>query len=218
MTDQTDSHFVTAELERTDCFLCRPAARLLADIDNDFFTMAGLGPLSPCYAIIATIRHLDQLGDVSAIDNFSHYVERIRHTLTERFGSCRLTEHGHSPLCTLANSQTVHCFHPHVLLFPGAPAIQTSANQHFLSGGVVFDSLAEALKYGRDLDQYLLVSDTPTSFSVYSAAGGLPRQFARALIAEQIGDIERASWRDFPGIATAEENAEFLRALIRGDS
>ncbi len=218
MTVETDNYFGTTELERADCFLCRPAVRFLADVGSDSFTMAGIGPLTSCYAIVATIEHLDQLKDASAIERFAEYVDQIRLILVKAFGTCALTEHGHTPLCTLANAQTVHCYHPHILLFPGVQGIQTGADQYFSTQGNTFNSLAEALKFARDLDQYLLVSDAPTSFSVYPAEAGLPRQFARALVAEQVGSIERASWRDFPGLEEAEKNAAILKTIINGDS
>jgi hypothetical protein len=176
--------------------------------------MAGIGPLAPCYAIVATIEHLDQLKDPSEIEEFAKYVERIRAVLVKEFGNCLLTEHGHTPLCTLADAHTVHCYHPHVLLFPATPGIQTAAAQYFEASGTGFRSLSEALKFGRDLDQYFLVSDSASTFDVYPAKDGLPRQFARALVAEQVGNIERASWRDFPEFNEAERNAVKLKALL----
>jgi len=218
MTTQPAQYFSTTEVGRTDCFLCRPAARLLADVGPESFTMAGIGPLTPCYAIVSTIEHLDQLKDTAAIEKFAAYAAEIRRALINEYGSCLLTEHGHSPLCTLADAQTIHCFHPHVLLFPGAPGIQDNAAQSFKNESNIFSSLSDALKYGRNLDQYFLVSDTPASFSVYPAGGGLPRQFARVLVAEQLGIVEQASWRDFPALQEAEKNAAHLKEIIKGDS
>jgi hypothetical protein len=218
MTTEIAHEFATSEVERTDCFLCRPVARLLADVGPESFTMAGIGPLTPCYAIVSTVEHLDQLKDTEAIEKFATYADGIRRALVAVYGSCVLTEHGHSPLCTLANTHTVHCFHPHVLLFPGAPGIQGSATQSLQNEASTFTSLADALKFGRDLDQYLLVSDTPTSFSVFPAEGGLPRQFARGLVAEALGNIDHASWREFPALEEAVANAAKLKAIIKGDS
>jgi hypothetical protein len=218
MTTESLDYFASTEVGRADCFLCRPAARLLADIGVDSFTMAGAGPLTPCYAIVSTTQHLDQLKDTGTIERFAAYTDKIRGALVDAFGSCVLTEHGHSTLCTLANTQTVHCFHPHILLFPGAPNIQESATDTLQNKACTFTSLVNALKFGRDLDQYLLVSDTPASFSVFPAEGGLPRQFARALIAERLGCIERASWRQFPALEEAEMNAAKLKMIIKGNS
>ena len=218
MITEPADYFATTEVGRTDCFLCRPAARLLADVGPESFTMAGIGPLTPCYAIVSTIEHLDQLKDNVAIEKFAAYADKIRLALIKEYGTCLLTEHGHSPLCTLADAHTVHCFHPHVLLFPGAPCIQESATESLRNEPGTFTSLVDALKFGWDLDQYLLVSDTPTSFSVFPAEGGLPRQFARALVAERLDSIDQASWREFPALEESEENAAKLKAIIKGDS
>ena len=211
------SSFATYELERTDCFLCRPAVRLLVDVAPKFFTIAGIGPLSPGYAIVATIEHLDKIRDATTIQQFSDYTGKIRQILTNQFGSCLLTEHGHSPLCTLADTKNVHCFHPHVLLFPGAPSILDSADECFSDGGTTFSTLAAALKFGVALPQYLLISESTSSFKVYPVAEGLPRQFARVLVAEQQGNEELASWRTHPGFDMAEKNAHQIKVLLRGE-
>jgi len=208
--------FAKSEIERTDCFLCRPASRLLIDVEQTVFTIAGIGPLSPCYAIVATIEHLDQIRDTATIEQFAEYAEKIRQVLTNQFGSCLMTEHGHSPLCTLDNKKSVHCFHPHILLFPGAPSIIDSADEWFVNGGSRFNSLKNALKYGVDLAQYLLISESTESFKVYHVNEGLPRQFARALVAEQQGNDEHASWRTHPKIDLAEENASQIKKLLHG--
>lgn len=211
----SDCDFPILEATRKDCFLCRPATRLLVDVGAESFTMAGIGPQVPCYTIVSTIEHVDQLNDVCAIDEFASYVERIRSVLVKEFGSCLLTEHGHLPLCTLANTHTVHCYHPHVLLFPGVSGVQLAAAEQFQAQGVSFDSLSQALKFGRELDQYFLISDDPSSLDVYHAEDGLPRQLARVLVAENVGHIDQASWRNFPDFSKAEQNAAQLKKLLK---
>lgn len=190
---------------------------MLVDVAAKFFTIAGIGPLTPGYAIVATIEHLDQIRDADTIAQFSAYANKIRQALVDQFGSCLLTEHGHSPLCTLADTQNVHCFHPHFLLFPGAPSIVNSADEYFSGKGTTFSSLDAALAFGVNLPQYLLISESTSSFKVYPVVEGLPRQFARGLVAEQQGNEELASWRAHPGFDMAEKNANQIKALLRGD-
>jgi hypothetical protein len=78
----------------------------------------------------------------------------------------------------------------------------------------VFSSLTAAFEHGAQMEQYLLVSETEEQFTVYEPFDGLPRQFARALVAEALGVQERASWRDFPNVASAVENSKHVRRIL----
>lgn len=214
MTKNEIEKFEEYEIARNDCFLCRPASRLLIDIEKDFFAIAGLGPITKGYTIVATTQHIQKLDSEERIVEFARYVSKVRELLIGKFGSCLLTEHGHSPLCTLSEgNQNIHCFHPHVLLFPTASSVLEATNNYFDSNGHVFETLDDALRFGAKLSQYLLVSENIDTFVIFPAENGLPRQFARALVAEAHGSIDLASWRAYPFAAAAEENAKQVREL-----
>lgn len=216
MTDEELNCFTAEEINRTDCFLCRPASKLLIDSSEEYFTVAGLGPLVNGYAIVATKDHLDNIGRSSSalVRGFSDYVSSIRKALSIEFGGCLLTEHGNMPICNIDTGHSVHCFHPHVLLFPGNHHVRTEADQFFGDKQASFASLAEAFEHGAKLEQYLLVSETEDQFLVYRPQDGMPRQYARALVADSLGNPDHASWRDFPNLNESIENAKRVRQAL----
>lgn len=215
MTGDEIHQFCQEETNRRDCFLCRPSARLLIDCSRDHFTVAGLGPLVDGYVLVATKDHVERLGrSVEHASGFADYVQSIRALLAAECGGCLLTEHGNMPVCGIESEHSAHCFHPHVLLFPGRHHIRAEAERYFGGRVMEFTSLASAFEHGAQLQQYLLVSEADADFAVYEPVDGLPRQFARALVAESLATPERASWRDFPGIDLALENAARVRRLL----
>ncbi len=208
--------FEQGENQRGDCFLCRPAAQLLAHVGTGCYTMAGLGPLTDGYAIIATDMHgtTEEPDNPLLSEDFAKYAERVQSLLASRFGSCVLTEHGKMPICHPNGLTGSHCFHPHFLLFPGAPDPKQGFNDYFGSGGERFESLFSALKVAAQYPNYLLASTHAGEYFVFAAHYGLPRQFARVVVAEQLGKPDLASWRTHPNGEWALRNAELLRQLL----
>lgn len=204
------------ELARQDCFLCKPSELLMVDSGKGAFTMAGLGPIVDGYAIVATKDHLDRLGSSSAeyIMMYADYATQIRRKLTQRYGTCILTEHGNMPVCGINVCNHSHCFHPHFLLFPNGSSIFEAAREYFQYPGHQFSTLIEALSFGKSLNHYLLVSENEDGYFVFVPNKSLPRQFARALIAEGIDALEFASWRDHPRVEMALTNANELKILF----
>ena len=215
MTDQELHQLCQEEASRHDCFLCRPSARLLVDCSGEHYAVAGLGPLTDGYMLVATKAHVERLGrSIESASSFADYVQSIRAVLASEWGGCLLTEHGNMPVCGIESDHSVHCFHPHVLLFPGQHSIRAEAERYFERRGTEFTTLASAFERGAQLQQYLLISETDQNFSLYEPVDGLPRQFARALVAESLGAVERASWRDFPDINSTIKNVGRVRRLL----
>jgi hypothetical protein len=197
------------------CFLCRPDPRLVFRQGAAGLALAGLGPISPGYSVVGTTQHVHSLADLAApkLRDFLYFAEEIRETLTARYGSCLLAEHGNSPLCEFDSSRDKHCFHPHFLLFPGAQDVAGLIEQE--AGRLQqFNTLAGAVAAGAGRREYLLVSSSPTQFSVLVPDRMLPSQFARALVAGQSGCPELVSWRNTPNYARALENAAANRVLF----
>lgn len=206
--------FEAEEVARTDCFLCRPAGKLLANVGQQFLTMAGLGPLTDCYAIVATLSHESkgQEAPPSLTRDLANYASSVQQILAHKFGSCVLTEHGKLPLCNAGGS---HCFHPHFLLFPGVADPLNRFSEYFGFPGEKFGTLFEALSFAATLSNYLLVSARSNDYTVFQADQGLPRQFARLIIAEHLDTPDLASWQTFPNADWSIRNAELLRAVLR---
>lgn len=210
------SKFARDESSREDCFLCRPSAQLLAHVGGECYTMAGLGPVCDCYALVATYQH----GRIQTPDNpvllktIAEYCEISQRILSEKFGSCVLAEHGKIPVCNPNRPAGSHCFHPHFLLFPGAPDPLPEFEDYFSSKGDRFKSLTEAVRHAARLPSYLLGSSRPGQYTVFPIENGLPRQFARLVVADSLGLPELASWLTHPNGEWATRNAEVLRKLL----
>lgn len=204
------------ESRRDDCFLCRPASHLIAHVGERCYTLAGLGPLSDGYAVVATDQHGPLEGAHSAAlrTAWGRYSEWVQRVLEAEFGSCVLCEHGKMSICNPNRPAGSHCFHPHFLLFPGAPDPLPEFRDHFRCKGEFFSALPDALRSASGHASYLLGSPRPGEYFVFPAHDGLPRQFARATIADSLGTPDLASWQTHPGGEWAVRNAEILRRLL----
>jgi len=203
------------EPARKDCFLCRPSANLLGDIGQAGYVVAGLGPLSTGYAVIATHAHLRGLAEADAAQRvaYAEYAAGIANELAAAYDSCFVVEHGNMAVCGISEEGRAHCFHPHFLVIPGTAANVEPFLEYF-GTSESFDTLADAVSYAADLGQYVLAGQAAGPFHVFFPRGDLPRQFARALVAEQIGVEHLASWRDVPDLPKTVANAEALRKAL----
>lgn len=208
--------FALDESRRDDCFLCRPASRLLAHVGDACYTLAGLGPLSDGYAVVATDHHglLEGPHDSALLTSWGQYSEWVQRALEAEFGTCVLSEHGKMSICNPNRPANSHCYHPHFLLFPGAPDPLPVFRDHFPCEGEFFSSLTDALRHASVLSNYLLGSPRPGEYFVFPAPDGLPRQFARAIIADSLGVPDLASWQSRPCGDWAMRNAEVLRRIL----
>ncbi len=206
------------EATRTDCFLCRPNAALLSNVSEAGYTVAGLGPLADGYAVVATHDHIEGLAEANAQlrRQYSEYATSVAERLSTEFGECFLVEHGNMAVCGIAEEGRAHCFHPHFLLIPSAELSTSPFVDYFGHDGCKFQSLIDAVNYGADRGQYLLAGKITGPFHVFLPNGELPRQFARALVAEQLGASGRASWRDMPDLQWTANNAAALRRVLKG--
>lgn len=213
MTDVRDE--LHHESTRHDCFLCRPNAALLGDVGVAGYAVAGLGPLSDGYAVVATHGHLRGLeeADGALRTAYADYAVRVANALARAYGSCFVVEHGNMAVCGISEEGRAHCFHPHFLMIPGVPA-DTRPFLDYFGASTPFGTLAEAINFAADRGQYVLAGDAAGPFHVFFPDGDLPRQFARALVAEQIGAMRLASWRDEPDLPRTVANAKALREVL----
>lgn len=209
---------LAAEALRQDCFLCRPKAALLVDVSPAGYAVAGLGPLADGYTVVATHDHVRGLAAVPVETRrlYADYTMTVASRLSKQYGSCFIIEHGNMAICGVGDATgRAHCLHPHFLLVPDTRCSVDPFVEHFGSEHSAFGSLAEAVQYGADRGQYVLAGDTSGMFHVFLPNGDLPRQFARALLAEQLGLVDRASWRDTPDPDWTARNAHAIRGLLQ---
>lgn len=161
------------------CFLCNLPQNLVYLSTPTSFALCGLGPLLPSYSVVAVRRHIRSCADaVLEEPDFGAFLLRVRNMLETVHGSCLVTEHGRLPVCVDTMASDRHCYHAHLLLFPGAPSVADAASSYFKSIDPA-DSLDAALRIARRLNEYFLLSPRPDEFLVMSKHTRIPRQFAR---------------------------------------
>ena len=197
------------------CFLCSPDPDLIVRQAGAAYAMAGLGPITSTYAILASRAHLPSLADLAVVaPSAIREIERLRDELESVRGPLLLTEHGRVPICRSDGDQHErHCFHAHGLVFAHAPSVVASART-FYSNSDCYRDLSSALAQAARHSTYLLISDAPDSFNILSGSLNAPRQLARTLAALAVGEAALADWRTSPRRAEAETMAETLRAAL----
>jgi len=197
-----------------ECFLCAPDPSLVYAYSTSATALCGLGPLLPGYSVIGARKHVASCADAASNSpEFLQFTEMVRKVLTDNFGSCMLSEHGRLPVCAPLTGAHEHCFHAHFLLFPGAPNVTQKAKTFFAKLTAVA-TLSDAMNIAHSADEYFLLSPTPESYFVMTRPGKLIRQFARLLVAEAVGQPERANWMRYPEKAAAQACAQDLRKLL----
>ena len=151
----------------------------------------------------------------SNLDSFVQYVGYIRNGLSEMYGSCLLTKHGRQPLCSIDDMNLAHCYHPHFLLFPNAPAIAKGASECFKTVEKFTDFMS-AMNFATTLEGYFFVSQSEKEYMVMSPTGAMPRQFARVLVSMVVNKSEMAGWRDCPQYESAVMNAKSNKVVFEG--
>jgi hypothetical protein len=204
------------ETGRKDCFLCRPNTLLISSVREGSCAIAGLGPIVQGYSIVGTREHgpLTQFSE-EQIRGYATHVLQSHHALKRLFGTCLITEHGNLPICALEDDNRTHCYHPHMLLFPGVSSIEDGCEEYFTGAQSSYSDLATALLTERNRGHYLLVAEDPQRVLCFHPKGDLPRQFARLLVAESMSRPELASWRDVPNASLALDNARLLLSILR---
>ena len=203
--------------QATNCFLCSPDEALVYSRTAVGTALCGLGPIVKNYSVVGTSLHVRSAADalMSGTDAFLSFAEEIRAFLITQHGSCLLTEHGRVPVCaTVLGEHESHCFHAHFLLFPSGPDVmgQVAKRCELFSTA---NSLTNALSSVGDLPEYFLISPSPQNHRVFRSMGRLPRQFARHLVATELGFPELADWRSHAGCSNAKQAAVALRESLR---
>jgi hypothetical protein len=116
-------------------------------------------------------------------------------------------------VCGISEEGRAHCFHPHFLLIP-SPGLSVQPFLDYFGRSTSFDTIASAIDFAADRGQYVLAGNAGGPFHVFLPDGDLPRQFARGLVAEQLGVVHLASWRDQPDLPKTLGNAEALREVL----
>jgi diadenosine tetraphosphate (Ap4A) HIT family hydrolase len=201
-------------LREDACFLCLPSPELVFLESQNFHALAGLGPIVDGYCIVAAKAHVKSMADVpmTLIDERGSFLALVRNKLTAMYGSCLITEHGRMTVCA-TDEHDHHCFHAHFLAFPGANDVSALASSYFATLQA-FPELDDALVHGAQCDEYLLVSPSTNSFTVFSTPLNVPRQLARYLVAWNTGNAHLADWRTWPQRDRAIAIADGLRSAL----
>lgn len=196
------------------CFLCSPSPELVFLESQNFYALAGLGPIVDGYCVIAAKAHSRSMADIAPQlwAERDSFLATIRARLTAMYGSCLVTEHGRMAVCA-ADEHDHHCFHAHFLVFPGAQDVSVLAGSYF-AHTVEFPSISAALASGALHPEYLLTSPDRNRLFIHSTPLNAPRQLARFLVAWENGDPHLADWKAWPQRERAISIANTLRAAF----
>jgi hypothetical protein len=178
------------------CFLCQVPAELSFWFSENFVALVGLGPLVQDYSLIAAQAHVKSMADVPlpVRDEQNRFLAAVRAELEARHGTCLVTEHGRMAVC-VDHEHDSHCFHAHLLAFPGVDDISDLAESYF-SSLEKFKTLGAALEYAGTLDEYLFVSPKSDQFNIFAGPLNVPRQLARYLVGcPPIFSIASTPWK-----------------------
>lgn len=176
--------------------------------------IAGLGPLTHPYLVIATPDHVRCMADATASDReLVLEIEAIRAWIVRAFGPVLLTEHGRVPVCDTDTEHDEHCYHAHLLAFQTDRSIDPLLQSYFRRR-MTLSSLGAAMGAAGAVDSYILSSPAATEAHVYSEPLNLPRQLTRALVAHSLGAPELADWRARPDYDAAAGTAAELRSIF----
>lgn len=206
-------------MDRDRCFLCDPDPALVVATNASGYSMVGLGPITPTYAMLVAYQHTQSMADMAATDPDSvANLTALRESLERVRGPLLMTEHGKVPVCrTDGDQHDAHCFHAHALLFSYKSQISIIAKT-FYTDYQDFTDLGSALKYAASTPSYMLISENESQFVVLSGPLNAPRQLARTLVAIGSGNIAHADWRSAPRKSEAQEMADLLRLSLRGSA
>lgn len=203
--------------EARGCFLCAPDPELIFVRDANTFALAGLGPVVPYYSLVASTAHVPSASDGQSEGiNLVAAVRRVVAGFNARGMQCVIAEHGRVPVCAERVGQERHCYHAHLLVFPGAdlPTLDVSS----MFGQVRrYSSIEDGLSNAPAHGEYYLLSDNTGATVVHSQPRYVPRQFLRSLLAAEVGRPELADWRKTPARQSALDYAVQLRRFFEGE-
>lgn len=193
------------------CFLCAPESDLVFFDGLEAFALAGLGPVVPYYSVVACKAHVPSASDaqrdgIGVID----VLRRVVGEFNRQGKRCIIAEHGRVPVCAERIGHERHCYHAHLLVFPGVAMPTLDVSPMF--GRVRhYHDLVEALTEAPNSGEYYLLSDNLEATLTYSEPLAVPRQFLRSLLAAEVGRPELADWRQNPARNAAVDYASALR-------
>lgn len=182
------------------CFLCSPEPEWTWLESDRFRAVLGLGPIGTGYTLIATRDHVTSMLDLDAAEaaELDEFTAAVRERLAELGGPAVVCEHGRIAPCLApaARRHEPHCLHAHRLVFPGQVALDLRSAAPRLRV-VDFECFADARKIEWP-GQYVYAEQPDGRCQVGLVEGPLPRQFLRAVVANEQGWPELADWRRHP--------------------
>jgi diadenosine tetraphosphate (Ap4A) HIT family hydrolase len=196
------------------CFLCEPSTELVFLESQNFYALAGLGPVVDGYSVIAAKAHSMSMADIPPALSADRdaFLADVRTRLVGQYGSCLITEHGRMAVCA-AGEHDHHCFHAHFLAFPGTEDVSDLASSYF-ANSAEFSTLEAAFAEAVLHPEYLLISPNPNRFYILSTPLNAPRQLARHLVSWKSGNPHLADWKTWPQRERAILIAQTLRATV----
>ncbi|MGK5531003.1 methyltransferase domain-containing protein [Streptomyces sp. URMC 129] len=171
--------------------------------------LAGLGALTPGYALVIPHEHVASLGELGPRDMSRVFdlAWRVAERVRRRLGLASvLVEHGSSGVASGRRGSCIVHAHVHVFPLP-----RTAAQASFTPpGSRRITSLTSLRELARRHRNYYLSATAPQEGFIV-ADPQLPSQYARRQWAAELGEPDLWDWGAFPFIENARATAEVLR-------
>ncbi len=166
--------------------------RILLETDN-FYVLAGLGPICEGYVIIATKEHVQCYGEMNPVNEaeFLRLKQKTTTALISAYGDYQLYEHGKNGVCFTDGPGTKHCYHAHLNCVPTSVNLQPMLSARFQS--IPVGSMQDIRASCAYSDGYLYYENREDAL-IFPVSERLPGQFLRRLFCEALGEPDRVDY------------------------
>lgn len=201
-----------------NCRFCYPLNRrnnsLVLTESKNFYVMASAGPIIEGYVLICSKKHISSCANIpnEVYSEYSELKELIKNLFFKKYGGYTFFEHGKTKLCA-QNGSDNHCFHAHLHALPTKADILPKLIKE-LGQPIEVSNKEEVLK-ATENNPYLYYETYKGCF-VWKATGDLRQQFFRWILAEELGALDKADWKENPNWDVAIETVKKLKTNFVG--
>jgi diadenosine tetraphosphate (Ap4A) HIT family hydrolase len=179
---------------------------------NGVITMAGVGPLTPGYALISPEEHYYSLGELPDVllAEVTRQKEAITDILTHEFGSAICFEHG------AINSEVRggSCIdHAHLHIIQGFPGFRELISKNYAE--VELEDMGDLKRFVQQGKPYLFIQDVDGCRYAYDIPNRIPSQYLRRIWARAVGRPKEWDWELFPNYELMNDTIKVIGSHIK---
>jgi ATP adenylyltransferase len=179
--------------------------------EDDYKAIVSIGAMVPGWSLICPVRHVVNLNEDYARDDFWTFARTAARTLDDRYGACTFFEHGAARESSLTGCGVGHA-HGHLVPLPFSLEAEARRFEPGLSWRKC--AVSEVKRIASNREYLFVASKFDGEFSVGSLCvlEQATSQFFRRVIARRLGIGDLYDYRQYPMLELAAETANELRA------